>query len=351
MFALIDKILQLDQPSSVKINSYYKELPYFEPFEIATRKAEIEKIIVITMEDEIGNFGVGDTYFLNSDDLKLVEKTNPREVLLGKADVPENVKLGIEMAYLDLIARRNKMRFGSLFGEINREEILTDVTIGIKPLEKTINEIEKWTKEGFKVIKLKMGKGTVEEEKNKLLKVINALPSGVKLRIDANQGWNRKTAREMVQLANDYAEIIEILEQPLPKDDLSGIGKLKEISRIPIVVDESIRKVGDLEKVERYVDGINIKISKASSIIEAITLGLLAKQKGLKVMIGCSYETNIGITADAYIASVINVDYADLDADFMKKDVVSKRAADIRNSHRILPKGYGLGINSEDLIL
>jgi len=62
-------------------------------------------------------------------------------------------------------------------------------------------------------------------------------------------------------------------------------------------------------------------------------------------MIGCMGESSIGISAAVHLAAATkNICYADLDCDILLKDkLVRKGGAQLKNSKRIPPRGYGLG--------
>ena len=67
-------------------------------------------------------------------------------------------------------------------------------------------------------------------------------------------------------------------------------------------------------------------------------------------MIGCSSESNIGITSSAYIASAMNVQFADLDSDILQEPILKENATDYKDGYRILPEGAGLGIDKNKIL-
>tara|TARA_Y100001968_G_scaffold51762_1_gene42716 strand:- start:28709 stop:29677 length:969 start_codon:yes stop_codon:yes gene_type:complete len=76
-------------------------------------------------------------------------------------------------------------------------------------------------------------------EKKLMAKILDRLPKNSKLRLDANNGWNRSQA---IYWANYFANDsrLEWIEQPLPIDDLEGLFTLSKL--IPIALDESLLK-------------------------------------------------------------------------------------------------------------
>ena len=74
-------------------------------------------------------------------------------------------------------------------------------------------------------------------ERQLLEVVLERLPEGGRLRLDANGGWNRATATAWAErLAQEPR--LQWLEQPLADDDLEGLEALA--ARLPVALDESL---------------------------------------------------------------------------------------------------------------
>ncbi|MHA1617056.1 MAG: mandelate racemase/muconate lactonizing enzyme family protein [Candidatus Njordarchaeales archaeon] len=343
------------------IKAYFCVLNYYKPFEIATSRTEQDRVLLVEIETETTR-GFGESSIPAS-----ISRENLMETLthLGPGLKEKNLsdalrsiietlperpyRLAFSIAILDAIARLLGKNFGELFAPVTTPEVFTDITIGIEPLEETLKDVTKALEMGFKSIKLKVGKGGVEVDFERIKAVADMLPSEVSLRIDANQGWTYQEAREIIPRIDKLPANIEFIEQPLPRDRIDEINELRKLTELPIIVDESFRKSSDLENVLGKVDGINLKIAKAGDPIDVFVSGRNAKEHGLLVMIGCAGETNIGITVDSYLASVIPVDFADLDSDLLKEDILKQPVTRFENSKRILPMRKGLGITDEDI--
>jgi len=342
-----------------KIEIYLVTTHYYKPFEIATAISEKEDTIVYIIHTDGGTIGIGDGVVPKSQSkeelLQRIDALSKKIIKMPLKDVFEvyveefakedrYVKIPISLALLDAISREAGLRFGNLFDKICKEKVFTDVTVGIEPLGETLEDVKKALNQGFKAIKLKVGKGGASVDFERIKRVYEILPDDVALRIDANQGWTFEQALEIVEKMKREEVYVDIIEQPFPRDKLSWFEKFRSISEFPVIADESAMTSADLEKLQGKVDGVNLKLWKAGDPIEVYFTGRRARELGMRVMIGCAGETNIGITADTYLASIIPVDYADLDSDLLKEDVVSQKATGIRSSFRILPKRSGLGI-------
>ena len=80
---------------------------------------------------------------------------------------------------------------------------------------------------------------------------------------------------------------------------------------IPVFADESVQRLGDVERLKGVFSGINIKLMKCTGMHEAWKMRQLAKSLGMKVMMGCMTETSCAISAAAQLYA--GMDFADLD--------------------------------------
>jgi len=91
---------------------------------------------------------------------------------------------------------------------------------------------------------------------------------------------------------------------------------------------------------------MNIKLMKSGGLLKGGKIASIAEAAGIPCMIGCMGESGIGIAAGAHLAAEVkNIQYADLDSDLLLKDkLVKKGGTEVKNSMRIFPSEYGLGI-------
>ena len=239
--------------------------------------------------------------------------------ILTTTNSSSSARAALEMAFWDLIGKiNNKPVYDFIFQDDpfmqngkNNSLPETSYTIGADTLlvmkEKTLNAL----KLGFKILKIKLGLG-LENDLNvlKMLKEISKENStSCTLRVDANGGWDFETTKKMIDILPDYN--VQILEQPLPRGQVHMLSSITSASSIPIFVDEDCLSLHDVEKVAGKVSGINIKLMKCGSIIDAVSMINLAKSYNLKVMLGCMIESSCAISAAAHLSPL--ADYIDLD--------------------------------------
>lgn len=147
---------------------------------------------------------------------------------------------------------------------------------------------------GFRVFKWKVGAGDAADEMGILDDLVGALPSGSRLRLDANGGWNLRTAERW--LGHAQGRPVEFVEQPLAadsrraQDDLMG---LAADHPVPIALDESV--AGDADALRWLEAGWRgYFVIKPSLHADArATLERLAAA-GARVVFSSALETAIG---------------------------------------------------------
>ena len=148
------------------------------------------------------------------------------------------------------------------------------------------------------------------------LEAIHRAVPDAHFRIDANGGYDWHQALILLDEAQRLDAPIEIFEQPCAREDWAGMALLVEKTDVPIVADESIRSLEDLQRIcdEGCATGVNLKLAKMGGPAVAIAIGTRAKEAGLGVMVGGMVETRLGIAAMAHVAAALGgVDWVDLD--------------------------------------
>ena len=184
-----------------------------------------------------------------------------------------------------------------------------------------------------------MGSEKDEEIIAQVCKATNA-----KLRVDANAGWSRERALQIIPRLADYG--LEFIEQPLAVDDVEGFFWLKEKLRaqrvnIPIFADETAKTSHDVARLAGAIDGVVVKTMKGEGIRESLRMIHTARAHDMQIMLSCMVESSVGVTAAAHLAPLC--DYADLDGPLLIKND-PYRGLRYDGAKFILPDGPGLGL-------
>jgi L-alanine-DL-glutamate epimerase-like enolase superfamily enzyme len=139
---------------------------------------------------------------------------------------------------------------------------------------------------------------------------------GGRLRVDANTGWTRQTAAELLPALVDLD--VELIEQPFGARAYHDLAWLQARSDLPIVADESAVSEEDLDALDGVVAGVNVKLAKVGGIGPARSMLEAARARGFRTFLGCMEETSVGIAASAVVASL--AEWVDLDGNLLLAD-------------------------------
>lgn len=218
---------------------------------------------------------------------------------------PAPARCALDLALYDRIARQHNLPLYELLGLPKPEPMPTSFTIAIDTPEAMARMAAE--NRHMPIIKVKMGSDDDESR----LKAIRAARPDARLRVDANAGWSLEEAIRQVQVLESYD--LEMIEQPLPKDQIEAMGEVQKHTRLPLVADESVQTLQDVERLAAAgVRGINLKLMKVGGLTPGLRMLKRARELGLQVMLGCMVETSLGTTAMAHLAGL--ADWLDLDA-------------------------------------
>ncbi len=224
-------------------------------------------------------------------------------------------KAAIDVALHDLTARRLGVSLPRLLGT-SRHDVPTDVTVSAGGQDQLTAAAAERVKEGFTVLKLKVGTDAESDGAN-VRAVRDTVGPDVRIRVDANQGW---TAREAVRIIRGWEDAgldIEFVEQPVPAQSLDALASVTQHVDTPVMADESVFGLRDLSAViERgAADLVNVKLAKCGGLSNARTMLSFAAAHGVGTIVGSMMEGPIGVGAAAsLVAANPTTAVSDLDA-------------------------------------
>ena len=188
------------------------------------------------------------------------------------------------------------------------------------------------------MFKVKMG----SKDDQRVLETVRSVTDRP-VRVDANEGWTLEDALSRLDWLQKMG--VELVEQPLPAEQLEESAELRRQSPLPLFADESVHRAADIPRLAEAFDGINIKLMKCGGLGEALRMIHVARAHGMKIMLGCMVESSMAITAAAHLAPL--VDYVDLDGNLLV-DNDPFIGATIEDGRLVLPDGPGLGVSRRE---
>jgi L-alanine-DL-glutamate epimerase-like enolase superfamily enzyme len=303
----------------MKVQYKTYNLPFHHPFTISKGTKTHQPTFIVEL-DFMGIKGYGEAppiAYYNITVQKMAEDLERKKIFVEKFAFsdperywhylhhlfPANPFLvcALDMAGWDIYGKLKRKQLHELWGLDITTAPLTDFTIGIDTIEKMV---EKMKEKPWPVYKVKVGvEGDIE-----MVKALRKHTTAI-LRVDANAGWTLEEALQKIPVLKELG--VELVEQPLAKDDWEGMKILYEKSSLPLIADESCVAESDVEKCHHHFHGINIKLTKCSGITPARRMINRAKELNMAVMVGCMNESTVGTAAIAQLAPML--DYVDMD--------------------------------------
>lgn len=212
----------------------------------------------------------------------------------------------LDIACFDALGKTRNVPVWRLLGDRVREEIDVLWPTSNGKASEDLEIIRARHPEGFRTYMLKMGSQSIAAEIDRTREVIGALPDGVRIMVDANQGWDREQALDYVQGCNDLPVIL--VEQPLRSDDIDGLGALRKDSELPISVDESVSTLAQAREVvaKDAADIFSIKVSKNGGLSSSKKIADLVASAGKKVLMNSMIELGICQAASLQLAATLD---------------------------------------------
>lgn len=313
----------------MKVTYWSYNLKFRYPFTISRGTKTHQPTLIVELE-HFGIKGYGEapaiTYY-NIPVEKMIEDLEKKKVMVEKFAFtepdrywhylhhlfPQNHFLvcALDMAAWDMFGKlKNKKLYELWNGDITKNPV-TDYTIGIDTPEKMVVKMKE---KPWPIYKIKVG--TADD-----IAIVKALRENTDatLRVDANAAWNVETALKLIPQLKELG--VELVEQPLAKNDWEGMKILFKESSLPLFADESCVFEQDVEKCKDHFHGINIKLTKCSGITPALRMIKNARELDLQVMVGCMNESTIGSAAIAHLLPFI--DHADMDGPLLLEEDVA----------------------------
>lgn len=245
------------------------------------------------------------------------------------------LEVAFSMATLDLWCQKEGKPLYEYFNADPKSAPQTSFTISIGDMGLLPQKIDE--AKPYDILKVKLGT-SLNKDKSIIERI--RLETDKIIRVDANEGWDLDTGLLMSFWLADNN--VEFIEQPFKSTNLSDTAKLKSKSPLPIIADENSINSSDILKIENVFDGINIKLMKCGTLFEAVKMVKMARERDMKIMLGCMIESSVAITAAAHISPL--VDYADLDGNLLISNDPYKGVV-VENGRLALPSANGLGIS------
>jgi len=323
----------------LKLDYSVRRWTMVEPFIIAHQSYDYLECVIVTLADELGHSGRGETCGVDyrgetvESICRQIEASRQRieagidRDALGQLLSAGGGRNGLDCALWDLHCRRNKRSVWEETGVTPRASIDTAYTIGVVGVEHAVELATEF--QNYQTIKIKADKhGSLDT----IAKVRRLRPEA-RIIIDANQSWDWQS---FVQFETRLIELnISLVEQPLPAGQDTCLADYQ--GPLKIAADESVHTSADLAGLVDKYDVINIKLDKTGGLTEALHLARRAREMGFGLMVGNMCGSSLAMAPGYVIAQLC--DYIDLDGPLLQNEDVDPGL--IYSAGRIFPSSSG----------
>jgi L-alanine-DL-glutamate epimerase-like enolase superfamily enzyme len=316
------------------------EVTLREPFITALRRVEQYPVITFTIRDQSGISGSGEavaTPAIVGDSLEEIEKDLIQVITpalravstlsqglreLAEIRATTSSKAAADVALRSYFAKHSGTTLAGTLS-VSCDQIRTDVTVPVAEPEDLEEIINQRLLQGFSSLKVKLKNEPLEKNLEAMKVIANVVQGRASLRVDPNQAWDFEYSAAFLRGLVTLGIEIEYLEQPVARHEIDALSRLQELNLAPIMADESLFTMEDLEKLLKAnaCTWVNVKLLKSGGITPALEIAQRAADEGLKVSIGSMMEGAGGVHAAALLAAAIAPELThDLDAAWWHRD-------------------------------
>lgn len=165
------------------------------------------------------------------------------------------------------------------------------------------DEVEVLLAEGFRTLKVKVG-FAVAADLERVAAIQAAVAGRATLRLDANQAFDAAQGRSFATALDPSG--IELLEQPCDKANWTANAAVAAVSKVPLMLDESIYGLADIDRAATIpgVGFVKLKLKKLGSM-DLLLAGLRRiRARGLQPVLGDGTATDIACRLEACAAAL-----------------------------------------------
>ncbi|GAB3441704.1 L-talarate/galactarate dehydratase [Streptomonospora sediminis] len=234
-----------------------------------------------------------------SDIAKIWEKLAWAGASVGRGGLAVQAIAAFDIALWDLKAKRAGLPLAKLLGA-HRDSVRCYNTSGgflNAPLEEVLEKSRAAVESGIGGIKLKVGHPDSAVDIARVRAVREHLGAGTPIMVDANQQWDRATARRMCRVLEEF-DLVWI-EEPLDAQDFAGHAALAAACSTPIATGEMLTSVAEHAELIRTggADIVQPDAPRVGGITRFLKVMAMADQQGLELAPHFAMEIHIHLAA------------------------------------------------------
>ena len=338
--------------------------PMKRPLATSTGKLTVAPLVLIDLETDTGVTGRAYLFAVGRHNLapiaKLAEamgemlkgdevapfdlerKLRARYTLLGVHNIVLFAMAGIDMAAWDALGHSLGQPLVRLLGSAPRPiPAYNSKGLGILPEKELVKEAVELLEEGFRAVKLRMGRAQARDDLQMLRAVKSEIGPDVTLMVDFNQALSVAEALKRGRMIDDEGGVTWI-EEPIRADDFTGCAHLKHHLKTPIQIGENF--MGPEQMAQALAAGACDYVMPDAERIGGVTgwmrAAALAQGAGVEMSSHLFPEVSCHLMAATPTAHWLEyVDWA---------DAVLAEPLRVKDGHVMVPDAPGIGLKWDE---
>ncbi|MFD6337742.1 mandelate racemase/muconate lactonizing enzyme family protein [Streptomyces sp. NPDC060131] len=285
-------------------------------------------------------------------DLDGLVRTFDRTISRGFSIGMPLARSAVDVACHDALARSRGLSLGELWGRRRSDTVELAWIVTGTDAATARDSVAEGRANGYRHFKVKTGVAAGADDLAVVTAVREAAPDGI-LWVDANQSCTADSALRMARALEPLG--VTAFEQPLPANDIDGLRRLRDLSPVPVAVDESLRHPSDLATFVRLgaVGTAVAKVQRCGGLTLALRQCQLAEDCGVEIMGSGLTESDIGLAASLHLFAAFGVTTpVDLNGrQFLTSPYATDPVIRITAGTAEVPAGPGLGIGVNEEVI
>lgn len=352
------------------VDAILVDLPTIRAHQLAMATMQQQTLVIVRLRASDGVEGIGEATTIGGlsygeespEGIKLAIDTYLAPALIGQdaanihgamarlnkvARGNRFAKSALETALLDAQGKRLGVPLATLLGGAVRDALPVLWTLASGDTARDIEEAERLLAERrHDTFKLKIGRRAVRDDVAHVAAIKRALGDRARVTVDVNQAWNEADAANGIAMLE--AAGIDLIEQPIARENRVGLARLAARFVVPIMADEAVTGPEDAMELARLgaADVFALKIAKSGGIFGMLRTAAVGDAAGIALYGGTMLEGSVGTIAAAHgFCTLPQLAWGTelFGPLLLKDDVVVERPA-YRDFALRLPDGPGLGL-------
>jgi L-alanine-DL-glutamate epimerase-like enolase superfamily enzyme len=252
-------------------------------------------------------------------------------------------KAGVDLALHDLAGRIAGKSVAEMWGRKPLDRVVLSWTVNTTSLPEVDQLVEQGKQAGYRNFNVKVAPDAKFDLE--LCRRVRQLAPNTFLWADANGGYDLATALAVMPKFADIG--VNVMEQPVPPRNLTGLQALKKQGALPIILDEGVVNSADLEEFIKLktCDGVAMKPARTAGLYDARKQVEMALNAGLMFLGSGLTDPDLALAAALQLYAAYGLKYpAALNGPQFLNGSVLKTPLVAQGGAIATPKGPGLGV-------